>query len=140
MEYAFDAVSEKGSYQNICRVLDLHGQITLVLPGKKYDEIPTSIMQSLTMCNQVFADVDSRSRQGEAGVKRGTREFGHIMCRFFSRGLQQGWFSGHPYEVVPGGLEGVETALRNLKEGRASAVKYVFRIGDTKGVERESAL
>jgi len=60
-----------------------------------------------------------------------------VMFRFFGRGLQEGWFKGHPYEVVPGGLGGVEGALKNLKEGRASAVKYVFRIGETEGVRRE---
>jgi len=48
--------------------------------------------------------------------------------------LQEGWFTGHPFEVVPGGLGGVEQALRNLKEGKASAVKYVFRIGETAGI------
>jgi NADPH2:quinone reductase len=34
--------------------------------------------------------------------------------------------------VVEGGLEGVEEGLRNLKEGKASAVKYVFKIGEGK--------
>lgn len=42
VEYAFDAVSEHGSYQNICEVLDHKaGKITLVLPGKDYKEIPS---------------------------------------------------------------------------------------------------
>jgi NADPH2:quinone reductase len=27
-------------------------------------------------------------------------------------------------------LEGVETGLRNLKEGKASGVKYVFKVGE----------
>jgi len=40
LSYAFDAVSEKGSYKNIVQVLDPHGAITLVLPGKDYAEIP----------------------------------------------------------------------------------------------------
>lgn len=51
--------------------------------------------------------------------------------------MQEGWFSGHPYEVVAGGLGGVQTALENLKEGKASAVKYVFRIGETEGVGKD---
>jgi len=140
VEYAIDAVSEKGSYQNICRVLDAHGRITLVLPGKKYEEIPESVTKSLTACGSVFADVDPESAEGKAGVRTGNKEFGFVFYRFFSRGLQQGWFRGHPHEVVPGGLNGVETGLKNLKEGKASAVKYVFRISDTHGVSRESIL
>lgn len=53
----------------------------------------------------------------------GQRQFGYVFTRLFTRGLEQGWFTGHPYEVVPGGLKGVETGLANLKAGKASAVK-----------------
>lgn len=51
LEYAYDAVSEKNSYQNICRVLDhSSGKIKLVLPPKgdwnsKFEEIPAGIHQ-----------------------------------------------------------------------------------------------
>ncbi|KAJ6088065.1 hypothetical protein N7499_004247 [Penicillium canescens] len=45
-----------------------------------------------------------------------------------------GWFSGHPYEVRPGGLARLEGALQDLKSGKASAIKYVVRIGETKGL------
>lgn len=119
LRYAFDAVSEKGSYQNICQVLEADGNITLVLPGKDYSEIPKSVKQSSTMVGAVHQDL---------------KDFGYVHARYISRGLEQGWFKPQPQEVVPGGLEGVEKALTNLKEGKASAIKYVFRIEDTPGV------
>lgn len=140
VEHAFDAISEKGSYVNICQALDPHGAFTTVLPVKKNDGIPDTVTQSLTMCASVFVDVDPESPEGKAGVRTGGKEFGYVFYRLFARGLQQGWFKAHPYEVVPGGLDGVETGLKNLKEGKASAVKYVFRIADTKGVSTESVL
>ena len=86
----------------------------------------------------VFKDMDTDSWQKRSGSKTGDQEFGFVFYRFMSRGLQEGWFKGHPYEVVPGGLGGVEQGLVNLKEGKASAVKYVFRIAETEGVGRES--
>ncbi|KAL8776745.1 MAG: hypothetical protein Q9213_008144 [Squamulea squamosa] len=134
VEYAFDAVSENGSFQNICQVLDHQtGQITLVLPGKDYSAIPSTIKHTTTTVWSVHTDVD----QKEAGNRVGNdTDFGYIMFRFFSRGLAEGWFKGHPTEVVPGGLAGISGALKNLKEGKASAVKYVFRLEDTEGVER----
>ena len=136
VEYAFDAVSEHGSYQNICQVLDLKtGQITLVLPGKDYSDIPKSITHTATMVGAVHADFDQNQFQKATGSKTGNTDFGYVMFRFFSRGLQEGFFKGHPYEVVPGGLGGVSGALKNLKEGKASAVKYVFRINETEGLE-----
>jgi hypothetical protein len=64
------------------------------------------------------------------------REFGAIFFPFLGRGLAGGWFSGHPHEVRPGGLGGLQGALQDLANGKASAVKYVVRIGDTDGVSQ----
>lgn len=121
--HAFDAVSEKGSYQNICQVLAKQGsKITLVLPGKKYDEIPASVEQTLTNVGCVHKD---------------SKDFGFVFFRYFSRGLAEGWLHGQPQELVPGGLGGIQSALEKLKAGKANAVKYVFRIADTEGIGKE---
>ncbi|KAH9862782.1 hypothetical protein J1614_010875 [Plenodomus biglobosus] len=113
LHYAFDATSEHNSYVNICKVLEKDGRLTLVLPGKQYEGIPETVQQSMT-------------NVGEA--HKGDRDFAYVAFRYMAKGLAEGWFRAHPHEVVPGGLEGVEQGLRNLKEGKASAVKYVFRI------------
>lgn len=120
LHYAFDCVSEKGSYQNLSKVLKPQGShITLVLPGKDYSEIPEGITTSTTMVGDVHGNL---------------KDFGYVYFRYLTRGLEEGWFKPQPQEVVPGGLGGVQTALANLKEGNASAVKYVFKIADTEGV------
>ena len=119
LRHAFDAVSEKGSYQVITQVLEKDGQITLVLPGKDYSEIPESISKTTTTVGSVHADL---------------KDFGYVHSRYISRGLQEGWFKPQPQEIVPGGLNGIETGLTNLKAGKANAVKYIFRIADTEGV------
>jgi NADPH2:quinone reductase len=117
LHYAYDATSEHNSYQNIVKVLNPKGHLTLVLPGKKYEGIPESVQKTITTV-------------GEA--HKGDKDFAYIYFRYLARGLAEGWFSPHPHEVVEGGLEGVETGLKNLKEGKASGVKYVFRIGEDK--------
>ena len=139
IENAFDCVSEKGSYQNICQVLDHKtGKITLILPGREYSEIPESIEKSITKVAASFPATDEEPWQKKTGALTGNQEFAHLFYRYVGRGLQKGFFKGHPYEVFPGGLAGIEGALTNLKEGKASAVKYVFRLEDTEGVERWS--
>ena len=131
IRYAFDAISEKGSYNHISEVLDpLDGKITCVLPVKSDSTIPAGASQSWTMVGSVHEALDSDPWEKKAAVKTGNKEFGFVMFRLMGRGLAEGWFHGHPYEVVPGGLGGVETALKNLKDGKASAVKYVFKIGE----------
>lgn len=123
LEYAFDAVSEKGSYQNIGQVMNPNtGRITFVLPGRKYEGLPDGIEKTTTRVGDVHGNPDD------------LKEFGYVYFRYIGRGLQEGWFKPQPQEVVNGGLEGVEQGLTNLKEGKASAVKYIFKIADTPGV------
>jgi NADPH2:quinone reductase len=134
--YAFDAVSDKGSYQNLMKVMDMEkGRIALVLARKKYDGIPDSFNKFFTQVGKVH----SARYPGIKGEKKlqgqlGDTTFGAIMYKFFERGLAEGWFKGHPFKVVPGGLDGLQTGLSNLKAGKASAVKFVFRINETDGL------
>ena len=136
VEKAFDAVSEHNSYQNISKVIDQKtGQITLILPGKDYAEIPSGIKHSLTLVSAAYADGDTEPQQKKSGALVGNQEFAYLFYRYISRGLEKGFFKAHPHQVVPGGLEGVQQGLQDLKDGKASAVKYVFRIADTPGVQ-----
>jgi hypothetical protein len=126
LEYAYDAVSEKESYHIISDVLDkTTGKITLVLPPKtgwNTDYPPEDIAEGI-----------QQSTTNVGAVHRDLKDLGYVYCRYFTRSLAEGWFKAQPQEVVPGGLGGVQNALQNLKDGKASAVKYVFKIGDTKG-------
>jgi NADPH2:quinone reductase len=130
VKYAFDAVSEHNSYQNLSEILSTGSKISLLLPDKDFDEIPDHVAKIKTMVGIVHMDVSSPAFLGVAGLAGG-KDFGFIFSRLFSRGLQEGWFTGHPYEVIPGGLNGVEQGLRNYKAGVNSATKYIFKIEDT---------
>ncbi|KAH8157653.1 hypothetical protein CIB48_g10592 [Xylaria polymorpha] len=119
--HAFDAVSDNGSYENLGKVLADGAKLTLVLPGKDYGAaLPGYIQHSFTSVGSVHQD---------------HKDFGFVYFRYLARGLLQGWFKPQPQVVVPGGLAGVQQALQNLQDGKANAVKYVFRIADTEGVE-----
>ncbi|KAI1058994.1 hypothetical protein LB507_003940 [Fusarium sp. FIESC RH6] len=121
LEYAFDAISEGGSYQTICEVLDhTTGKITLIIPAQSYSEIPKTIEKSVTTVASVHQDL---------------KDFARVFTRHFSKGLEDGWLKPHPQEVIPGGLNGIEQGLSKLKNGEVSAVKYVYRIADTPSVE-----
>lgn len=125
LRFAFDAVSEHGSSANIAAVLDPEGgAVTTVLPGREHPEFGKGVKLTLTTVGSVHGVPDDLSGLGFAWF------------RLFGEGLRKGWFSGHPYEVVPGGLGGVGTGLNNLREGKASAVKYVYRIEETEGLEK----
>jgi len=121
--YCYDAVSDHKSYIYASEVLEDGGKIATVLPGKDYTGLREGVLNKDTQ-------VGTSHKQDELV---GSTEFAHALFRFLSRGLEKGFYSGHPYEIVPGGLEGVEQGLRNLEAGKASAIKYVYRVADTPG-------
>jgi hypothetical protein len=129
VRHALDAVAEGSSIANVGEVFRRVGEAsgeraegmraTYVLTGAAEKEgVPEGVERSTTYVGCVHKDA---------------KDFGYVFFRYFARGLQEGWFQAQRTEVVPGGLGGVETALQNLKDGKASAVKYVFRIADTEG-------
>ncbi|RFU31725.1 hypothetical protein B7463_g4596, partial [Scytalidium lignicola] len=133
LEYALDAVSEKNSYVNIDKVIEATGQVSLVLSAKE-KVMPSGLKLVFRSVGTVHGPVAKDTRDGKHRAKIGDVQFGGVFFRFFAQGLRERWFTGHPYEVVPGGLRGLQVALKNLKEGRASAVKYIARLEDTEGL------
>lgn len=135
---AFDAVSEKGSIANLDKVIVKGGKIATVLtpgmvPGGREDSGHAEIL--FTLVATVHSELSEEAKA--KGEKLGDKEFGAVMFPLLGRGLAEGWFSGHPYEVVQGGLDGLQEALGLLQAGKLSATKAVLRIGETKGVERK---
>ena len=140
IQYAFDGVSEHGSFQNICQVLYHEtGKIALITPFGDYKDIPETIEKSMIFAGTAHIGTDPDPWQKKTGMQTGNEEFALSFFRYFSRGSQKGYFKGHPYQIVPGGLAGIQEGLQNLKDGKASALKYVFRIEDTEGVSRGGA-
>ena len=125
MRHGLDPGIGLPSQKVLTEVVASDGSIDLVLPsdwdvGSSQTKTKTSVG---TVHNQ-----DNGAHGADAS------DLGLVTCRWFTRALQAGTFDGHPFEVRPGGLEGVEQALKDLKDGKQSAVKYVFRIADTPGL------
>jgi hypothetical protein len=132
VKHVVDAISEGSSIGNIGEVLKragekdgkggVKGKVTFVL-GEK--EVPQGVEQNFTM----VGDVHNNEKQ-EA------KDFGYVYFRYFAKGLSEGWLKGQRTEVRPGGLGAIQAALQDLKDGKASAVKYIFRIAETEGVQK----
>ncbi|KAL0940299.1 quinone oxidoreductase [Colletotrichum truncatum] len=128
--YALDAVSEEKTIRTIDKALAPgKGKITNFLPV-----FPEGV--SAEIRNTMVGSIHSQRATSSGSVPTlGDREFGAVFFAFLGRGLEEGWFRGHPYEVLAGGLDAVETALKNLEAGKNSAKKYVLRVSETKGVK-----
>lgn len=124
LRYAFDAVSDHDSWHHICRVLDHDGgRLTTVLPGKEFPGIPSGIEHTRTQVGTVHNGAN--------------RDCGYAWFRLFGKGLKEGWFTPHPYEVCNGGLVGVGEGLNRLMQGKVSGKKMVFRVEETEGAGQD---
>ncbi|KAI1478540.1 GroES-like protein [Daldinia eschscholtzii] len=121
--YIFDAISEGESFEVTSRVVDTNGgRISTVLPfqyfanARENFKYPNGVEYSNTNVLRIF---DTH------------KDLGFIWSRYFGRLLEAGKLKGHPYEVIPGGLNSILMGLNKLKDGQASGFKYVYRIEES---------
>lgn len=118
----FDAISENGSLEATVRIIDADGMVSTLLPPKLFAKdketfhYPEGVTAINTAAPKLF-DVH--------------RDFAAVWSRYMTILLRDRRLVGHPFQLIPGGLGGILTGLRNLCEGKASAVKYVYRIEET---------
>ncbi|THZ18023.1 hypothetical protein D6C91_05676, partial [Aureobasidium pullulans] len=113
--HGLDPVIGKSSEKVLNEIVTPEGAINLVMPS---DANITSV--------GVVHNTDNGSHGADA------RDLGLVTARWLTKAMQAGTFKGRPFEVGPGGLHAVDQALKDLKDGKNSATKYVFRIEDTR--------
>lgn len=121
--YVLDAISENGSLEAILRFIEpMGGIVSTVLPPNMFARDKE---------NFKWPPGVKGINGGVPRVQETHKDFGYLWSRYLGRLLEDGRLKAHPYEIIPGGLNGVLTGLQNLKDGKASGVKYVYRIKDT---------
>lgn len=121
VKYAYDAITGHNSFQNISKLLAKNSRLCLVLPNLDFSSIPGYIETSQSAVASIF------QKNGE-GKKNLDQDFGFVYFRWFGKALKEGILTPHPFDVVPGGLQGVERGLNDLKAGKNRASKYIFEI------------
>lgn len=91
-------------------------RMAVLLPGSDYSSADESV--------EVLETYTGVAHQGGELGKR----FAYTACRMFALGLSDGWLKPHPHEAREG-LESVQQALYELRQGKVRAKKLVIRIG-----------
>ncbi|KAH8813026.1 putative quinone oxidoreductase [Xylogone sp. PMI_703] len=137
--HALDAISSKGTWIPLSQMLSPStpsavSYLSVVAGANKYDEpeIPEGIKIVYTMVGSVHTGKykPTTPKQPDAEEVNSDPEWGYLFFRYIGRILSDGRLTGHPFEVVEGGLNGVEKGLKMLKEGKAKGVKFVYRVSD----------
>lgn len=123
---AYDPMSYDGGYVTLSKLLQGDdARLATVAPKHDYPELKGR--EPPLYLGKTFVGMAH-------GDSAADRDLAYVYSRYLGRGLAEGWFKGHPYEVVPGGLNGIGKALKDLKDGKAHGVKYVLRIAETEGL------
>ncbi|PVH81237.1 GroES-like protein [Cadophora sp. DSE1049] len=134
--HAFDAVCANGSWKHILDVLPKDGRasISMVDPPKGVSPWPPVEMRGVryvrTFVSSAYGRAYKERSEGEAGWDA---DFAFVMFRYFSRLLEDGRLTPHPFEVL-GGLEEIARGTQMLFDNQVSSKKLVYRVADTKGL------
>jgi NADPH:quinone reductase len=139
--HALDAISAKGTWIPLAQMVSPNGgQVSVVSGANAYNEaeIPEGVKIKYvyvgTAHHGAYMPAMPKQPANKEAVESAT-EFAFVFFRYVARLLARGMFSGHPFVVVEGGLGGVESGLRMLKEGQAKGKKFVYRVEDTEGLK-----
>ena len=122
VKLGLDAISTTSSERILGKVLNpVSGtaKIATVLPINPADDVE-GITRSFTMSTLVFGD----AKQANVGTNA-NRWLGATMAKLIEMAIKDGSLKGHPYEIVEGGINGIETGLLRLQKG-SSTVKFVY--------------
>lgn len=131
--HAVDAINNGDSWKQLSEVLEDGGRISVYLPRLDYSAIPSTISIGITF----FGTVHGQPTPGCDNKYEEDVNFAYALYRLVGRWLSQGRICGHPYEILPRGLDSVEDGLLRLKEGEISAKKLIYRVADTPGIGLE---
>jgi NADPH2:quinone reductase len=136
--HTLDAISTDKTWVPLSQMMATGGQVSVVSGADKYDDvgIPEGVEIKYTYVGSghsgTYLPTMPKQPLDKEWVKS-TPEFSYVFFRYVARILASGALKGHPYEVIPGGLNGVELGLQKLKRGENKGKKYVYRIADTEG-------
>lgn len=130
---AIDAISERGSWIHVSQMLT-DGKLSVFSSADTYDDaaIPSNVEIIYTFVGSGHAGAypPGMPKQPPADEVKGDVEFAVQFYRWLEDTLQEGQFEGHPFEIIPAGLQGVAEGLKLLKEGQAAGKKFVYHVVD----------
>ncbi|KAH6951351.1 chaperonin 10-like protein [Fusarium avenaceum] len=125
---AFDSVSEDDTVKLVTKAIagppDATGQkpkMTNILMKTKVEGADPSVDIVFSMVGQVH------------NKNENDKLVGATWAAAFSRGLNEGWLTSHPYTIGKNGLEGLSEGLKDLRNGKTRAQKFLTVIGETPG-------
>lgn len=139
--HAFDCITSTGTpstwvplSQMLTPSSTRKSYLSVVSGANKYDEVEiqkgVEVVYTYVGTAHAGAYRPTMPKQADAEEVKSDPEWTKQFFQYLATMLEDGTLVGHPFEVVPGGLDGVEKGLNMLKEGKARGKKFVFRVAE----------
>lgn len=129
LTHMFDTISE-GDSSRICEAsISSDGRVVShLLPAKhRRDDVANKFTLGYTVMGEAF-DFDGIT---VVPAKAEDFEFGKMFCKLSTKLLAQRRIAVHPPTLGAQGLAGVLDGLQQLREGKVSGTKLVYRVDET---------
>jgi NADPH:quinone reductase len=141
--HAFDCISKHDTWVPLSKMLtpssSSRSLLSVVSGAQKYDspEIQPGVEIVYTYVGTVHSGAYLPRMPKQAPAKEASEDpaFAEELFRWLEGALQRQEYEGHPFDVVPGGLGGVDEGLRRLITGKTGGRKMVYRISETDGAQ-----
>ena len=122
LKHVFDCIAEGGSF-DICAaaISSSGGHLSALLPVKDFprEDVKTNFTFAYTALGEKYSD--------QVPANQTNYEFGSKFWKVSEDLINSGKIRTHPVEVR-NGLEGVPQGLQDLKDGKVSGVKLVYKV------------
>jgi NADPH2:quinone reductase len=128
VHYAFDTIANSTSVELVAQLVQPGGHLNVISPRRDCSAVPANVKTSAAFVGVVHSQKFPPNDTIKHTATGNGADFGYIFSRLFTRGLEEGWLTGHPFEVWAGGLNDISEAFRNMQDGKVSGKKYVFKM------------
>ncbi len=131
IEYVLDAISTDQTISTVARIPDAaHGRLSLVLPPEAPIQFGDGIKVTVSFAPALWEPNEFEDAMDLSVQSTPLKAFAYVYYRYLSYALANDLIKHHPYEVVPGGLKELPRALKDVRDGKNSGTKYIFRIDE----------
>ncbi|KAF1990275.1 groes-like alcohol dehydrogenase [Aulographum hederae CBS 113979] len=137
VENALDAISTLQTVELMGEIVNPKtGTVAIVLKQDDPPNVPAGVSMPLVFAPALWEPIanDVGDEHATGSDYAGLKAFAVVYYHYLTYALGKGLLESHPAEVVPGGLGGLPTGLKNLRDGVKSGVKFLFRVEETKGL------
>jgi D-arabinose 1-dehydrogenase-like Zn-dependent alcohol dehydrogenase len=128
IRYGFDTIASSTSVELVAQLIEPGGHLNVISPRRDCSAVMETVKTSAAFVGVVHGQPIPPNETIQHVSTGDGVDFGYIYSRLFTRGLEEGWLKGHPFQIWDGGLDDISEAMKNMQKGSVNGKQYIFKI------------